>query len=179
MEAGLQQEAFHFRVEPCSADAEEADAAAEFLEELLSGLAVHHFPEGRYPVHEPEQGSGGELGQNGTAIYLFYNKGYGQYRGGAHLREGTHQDRGGGGFLDVVDAGSGLHREEQAHTALEGVGQGQQGQPHVPVEARADILGGPEVGAEVAVAEHHALGAAGGAGGVDDCGQVVGLDLLL
>ena len=58
------------------------------------------------------------------------------------------------------------------------MGQGQQGQPHVPVEARADVLGGPEVGAEVAVAEHHALGAAGSAGGVDDGGQVIGLDLL-
>ena len=55
------------------------------------------------------------------------------------------------------------------------MGQGQQGQPHVPVKAGPDILGGPEVGAQIAVAEHHALGTAGSTGGVDDGGQVVGL----
>ena len=58
------------------------------------------------------------------------------------------------------------------------MGQGKEGEPYVPVEARTGVLGGPEVGAEVAVAEHHSLGAACGAGGVDDGGQVIGLYLL-
>ncbi len=35
-----------------------------------------------------------------------------------------------------------------------------------------------EVGGEIAVGEHDALGFAGGAGGVDDGGEIVGLDVV-
>jgi len=55
------------------------------------------------------------------------------------------------------------------------VGQGQEGQEQVLfVEIRA-AAGGMGVEQDVAVTEHHALGLAGGARGIDDGGQLVGL----
>ena len=91
-EMGFEQKTLNFGVKSCPAYAEEPDAAAEFLEELLPGLAVHHLPERGDAVHETQQRCRGEFGQDGAAVYLFYNKGYGQYSGGTHLREGVHQD---------------------------------------------------------------------------------------
>ena len=60
---------------------------------------------------------------------------------------------------------------------LEGVRQRQEREPLVVGADVQDRENGQEVGDEVAVGQHHALGFARGAGGVDERGEIVGIDL--
>ena len=62
---------------------------------------------------------------------------------------------------------------QHADAHLIGVRQGQDGQEHFVAEERFRLPGGQDVGAEIPVAKHDALGGAGGSGSIDDAGQVV------
>src|SRR5580704_5833598 len=103
---------------------------------------------------------------------FFVDSGYRYANRGAHFEQGFGEifDEGTVGESDaVVEHG-------EIHVARCDVGEGkkrnaQQSGAHVEAEQ-----GAMDVGGHVAVRQHRALGGSGGAGGVDDGGEVVGLD---
>ncbi len=75
-------------------------------------------------------------------------------------------------LVEVEDARPARERQEQAAGELEGVVQRQHREDAVGVLEGEDRRDRRQHGREVAVREHHALGVAGGAAGVDDAGEV-------
>ena len=78
----------------------------------------------------------------------------------------------------VVDADA-FGLEVVVHAALVHVVEGQEAEDAAVGGHGVDLFVCEEVGAHVAVGEHDALGVAGGAGGVDEGGPIVGFDGLL
>src|SRR3546814_20702682 len=85
--------------------------------------------------------------------------------------------------LGIVDLGADRDREELAGRVLVGVRQRQEGQEDLGMlleirQILQELVRAEAVADDRAVAEHHALRPAGGAGGIDDAGRVATLSLL-
>ena len=79
----------------------------------------------------------------------------------------------------VGDARAADHGQVVADGALEGMGQRQKGQEQVVGVDMYVLLARPGVPEDVVMAQHHALGTARGAGGIDDGGEFVGFAVVL
>ncbi len=160
-------------IELGAADAEERQLAAE---------GTHHPP-----ANEPAQDAGNVLvgpgedaallngGKDAVFHDLLDNERYGAHDGGPDLLHGGEQDGGGRRFLQRVAGGTHIEGVQRGNAHLIGMGSRQDTQESVFLEGGLGLEGRRQVAREVAVAEHHALGLSGGAGGVDDAGQVVRL----
>ena len=101
------------------------------------------------------------------------------------LEDPRHRDQDGRADLDQVvgqvgdgagvgDAAARHQGQVVADAALQHVGERQEGEQAVVGVHPHRREAGPDVGQDVAVGQHHPLGPAGGAGGVDQGGEVVG-----
>ena len=175
-ELALDEELFHRRIQLGAADAEECELATEGL----------HHP----PADEPAQDAGDVLvgpgedtafldrGEDAVLDHLFDDERDGAHDGGPDLLHRGEKDGGSRRFLERIAGRAHIEGIQRGNAHLIGVGGRQDAQETVFLEGRLGLEGGRQVAGQVAVAEHHALGLPGGAGGVDDAGQVVRRGIL-
>ena len=105
-------------------------------------------------------------------VHLLDDERHGQDGGRADLRERLDQDRRRGDALQVADARAHGIGIQQAERHLVGVRHREDGQEDGTLVLVLRIPGVEHRRAEVAVAQHHALGRSGGAGRIDQGGHV-------
>ena len=164
------QEGLHLRVELGAADAEEVQAAAEGLAQL----DAHQQAEqpGRVFLQVGEELAAADGRDDAVLVHLLDDERHGQDGGRADLRERLDQDGRGGDALQVADARADGIGIQQAERHLVGVRHREDGQEDGTLVLVLRVPGVEHRRAEVAVAQHHALGRSGGAGRIDQGGHV-------
>ena len=111
------------------------------------------------------------------AVHRLVEPGHGGHDGRAHLGHVARQLLDGFG---VVDLGADGNREHQPGRVFVGVRQRQEGEEHLVIHAELeqDMVGALAVAEDRAMAQHHALGRAAGAGGVDQAGRVAAREVF-
>ena len=120
----------------------------------------------------------GDGGGHALAVDLFYDERHRAHDGGAHFLHGGHEYARGGRLRYIIHARTHVCGVEAAYGHFVGVGHGQDAHETVAFAAALGLVRCHYVLAEIAVAQHHALGGAGGAGSVDDGGQGIGVRSL-
>ena len=120
----------------------------------------------------------GDGGSHALAVDFFYDERHRAHDGGAHFLHGGHEYARGGRLRYIIHARTHVCGVEAAYGHFIGVGHGQYAHEAVALAAALCLVRSHDVLAEIAVAQHHALGGAGGAGSVDDGGQGIGVRSL-
>ena len=164
-EARLLEEGLHRGVELRAADSEELEASSEGLAQFDSYERVEQ------PAHmflqELQELAAVDGGYDAALVDFLDDQGHRQHGRGPYLLQRGEQDAGGRDLLQIGHPCSHCEGVEHADAELVGVGHGQYGEEHVLLADAEAVPGAHHVHAEVPVAEHHSLGVAGGAGGVE------------
>ena len=130
----------------------------------------------RCPGIQPAEESALAYGrQDAAAVDFLDDKRHCKHRRRTHLFEGRNQHCGSRRLLYIYYLGAPGKRVEHTYAHLVGVRHREYGEEYVPLVHMVGVPGCGDVLAEVPVAEHHALGGSGGAGGVDNRREVVRL----
>ncbi len=172
-ETAVLEELFHGRVHLGAAHAEEAEFPAEGLHQTRADEHVQDL--GHVLLQPGEDAALLDRRDDTVPVDLLHDERHREHDGRSHLLHGRNQDARSRGFLQVVAAGTHVEGVDGRNAHLIGVCDGKDRQEPVLLEARLRLEGGRQIVGDVPVRKHHALGVAGGSGGVDDRGQVVRL----
>ena len=114
-------------------------------------------------VHPSQRAASVNCRENAALVYLLDDERHGKNHRRPDSLYRFQEQCGYRRLLEVVDRRSAEHRIKQTDSHFKSMGQRKEGEPYVIAALLAGMQAGNDIRRQVAVAEYHALGAAGGA----------------